>query len=139
MSMLTYGFRVNKIFNDESKTAYFKVKEIVNAIVNLIDAKKVLTDNEYFYVLVFYETFRKCDKKLLLAKKGFVDLCNDISAHFDLIAPYYKFCGSSKLKVFALVDSVKQEYRKRAKVLLQQKAIFKEEWMQLHKEFMETF
>lgn len=49
MSFFTYWFRVNKIFNDQNATAYFTPSEIVSAIVNLLDAKKSLTRDEYFF------------------------------------------------------------------------------------------
>ena len=139
MSIFTYGFRVNKIFNNESATAFFTPSEIVSAIVNLIDAKKSLTQEEYFFVSVVFETYRQFKRKLLLSKSGFVGLCNEIIAHLDLIAPYYKFCGDSKMKIMMLEEDEKYEYRQRAKVILKQKAIFKEEWMQLHQEFLEMF
>ncbi len=139
MSIFTYGFRVNKIFNNESATAFFTPSEIVSAIVNLIDAKKSLTQEEYFFVSVVFETYRQFKRKLLLSKSGFVGLCNEIIAHLDLIAPYYKFCGDSKMRIMMLEENEKYEYRQRAKVILKQKAIFKEEWMQLHQEFLEMF
>ncbi len=139
MSIFTYGFRVNKIFKNESETAFFTPSEIVFAIVNLIDAKKFLTQEEYFFVSVVFETYRQFKRKLLLSKSGFVGLCNEIIAHLDLIAPYYKFCGDSRMKIVMLEENEKYEYRQRAKVILKQKAIFKEEWMQLHQEFLEMF
>ena len=139
MSIFTYLFRVNKIFKNESKAAFFTPREIVSAIVNLLDAKKSLTQDEYFFVSVVFETYRQIKIKLLLSKSGFIGLCNEIIAHFDLIAPYYKFCGDSRMRIMMLEEDEKYEYRKRAKAILKQKAIFKEEWMKLHQEFLEIF
>lgn len=139
MSIFTYGFRVNKIFKNESKTAFFTPSEIVSAIVNLIDAQNSLTQEEYFYVSVVFETYRQIKSKLLLSKSGFVGVCSEIIAHFDLIAPYYKFCGDSKMRIMMLEEDEKYEYRQRAKAILKQNAIFKEEWMKLHREFLEMF
>ena len=139
MSIFTYGFRVNKIFKNENETAFFTPSEIVSAIVNLLDAKKSLTQDEYFFVSVVFETYRQIKRKLLLSKSGFIGLCNEIIAHLDLIAPYYKFCGDSRMRIMMLEEDEKYEYRQRAKVILKQKAIFKEEWMQLHQEFLEMF
>lgn len=139
MSMFTYGFRVNKIFKDENATAYFTPSEIVSAIVNLMDAKRCLTKEEYFFVSVVFETFRMVKRKLLLRKSGFVGLCNEMIAHFDLVAPYYKFCGDTKMNIMMFLESEKSEYRQRAKAILNKKAIFQEEWNQLHQEFMEKF
>ena len=139
MSIFTYGFRVNKIFKNENETAFFTPSEIVSAIVNLLDAKKSLTRDEYFFVYVVFETYRQIKSKLLLSKSGFIGLCNEIIAHLDLIAPYYKFCGDSRMRIMMLEEDEKYEYRQRAKAILRQKAIFKEEWMKLHQEFLETF
>ena len=139
MSIFTYGFRVNKIFKNENETAFFTPSEIVSAIVNLLDAKKSLTQDEYFFVSVVFETYRQIKRKLLLSKSGFIGLCNEIIAHLDLIAPYYKFCGDSRMRIMMLEEDEKYEYRQRAKAILRQKAIFKEEWMKLHQEFLETF
>ncbi|MBQ8381232.1 MAG: hypothetical protein IJY18_04985 [Clostridia bacterium] len=139
MSIFTYGFRVNKIFKNENETAFFTPSEIVSAIVNLLDAKKSLTRDEYFFVSVVFETYRQIKRKLLLSKCGFIGLCNEIIAHLDLIAPYYKFCGDSRMRIMMLEEDEKYEYRQRAKAILKQKAIFKEEWMNLHQEFLEMF
>ena len=139
MSIFTYGFRVNKIFKNENETAFFTPSEIVSAIVNLLDAKKTLTRDEYFFVSVVFETYRQIKRKLLLSKSGFIGLCNEIIAHLDLIAPYYKFCGDSRMRIMMLEEDEKYEYRQRAKAILKQKAIFKEEWMNLHQEFLEMF
>ena len=139
MSIFTYGFRVNKIFKNENETAFFTPSEIISAIVNLLDAKKSLTRDEYFFVSVVFETYRQIKRKLLLSKSGFIGLCNEIIAHLDLIAPYYKFCGDSRMRIMMLEEDEKYEYRQRAKAILKQKAIFKEEWMKLHQEFLEIF
>ena len=139
MSIFTYGFRVNKILKNESETAFFTPSEIVSAIVNLLDAKKSLTPDEYFFVSVVFETYRQIKRKLLLSKSGFIGLCNEIIAHLDLIAPYYKFCGDSRMRILMLEEDEKYEYRQRAKEILKQKAIFKEEWMKLLQEFLEMF
>lgn len=139
MSIFTYGFRVNKIFKNENETAFFTPSEIVSAIVNLLDAKKSLTRDEYFFVSVVFETYRQIKRKLLLSKSGFIGLCNEIIAHLDLIAPYYKFCGDSRMRIMMVEEDEKYEYRQRAKAILKQKAIFKEEWMNLHQEFLEMF
>ena len=139
MSILTYLFRVNKIFKNENATAFFTPSEIVSGIVNLVDAKKVLSQEEYFFVSIVFETYRQIKKKLLLDKSGFMALCNDIIAHLDLIAPYYQFCGDSRNWITMLEEGEKFEYRQRAKKLLKEKAIFKKEWRELHQEFLEKF
>ena len=139
MSIFTYGFKVNKIFKNKNETAFFTPSEIVFAIVNLHDAKKSLTQEEFFFVSVVFETYRQIKRQLLLSKSGFVGLCNEIIAHLDLIAPYYKFCGDSRMRIMILEEDEKYEYRQRAKTILNRKDIFQDEWKKLHQEFMEKF
>ena len=43
------------------------------------------------------------------------------------------------MRIMMLEEDEKYEYRQRAKAILKQKAIFKEEWMNLHQEFLEMF
>lgn len=139
MSIFTYGFRLKKIFKNESATAFFTPSEIVSALVNLLDAKKSLTQEEYFFVSVVFEAHRQIKRKLLLSQSGFLGLCNEIITHLDLIAPYYKFCGDPKMQIMIPEENEKYEYRQRAKVILKQKAVFGKEWMQLHQDFLEKF
>ena len=139
MGIFTFGFKVNKIFKKENATAFFTPCEIVFSIVNLMDAQKCLSRDEYFFVSVVFETYRQIKRKLILSKNGFLGLTNDIIAHLDLIAPYCKFCGNPRMKILTLTESAKSKYRQRAKEILERKDIFKEDWMKLHQEFLEEF
>lgn len=137
--IFTYGYRVNKILNNEGKTAYFRTREIVSAIVNLMDAQRVLSEEEFKYVYAIYKLYSMVPNKILLSKSGFLELSSDIMAHFDLVAPYYKFCGNSNMKLMILEEGAKREYRKRAKEIINHDKMFGEEWMDLHKEFVKRF
>ena len=139
MGFFSYYFKVKKISKNLTATAYFTPSEIVSAIVNLLKAKKHLTPEEYYYVSVVFDKFDNLKNKLLLNQEGFLDSCNDIIAHFDLIAPYYMFCGNPNLQVEQLTDIYKVKYRQQAKILLNEGKIFQEEWMQLHQKFVEEF
>ena len=140
MNFFSYGNRVNKIFSNEKATAVFRVREIVYAIVNLLDAQKELSKEEYFFVAVAFGAFNRTKKKLRLSRDGFVGLCNDIIAHFDLIAPYYQFCGNPEVgETMRLEECDKYAFRLRARAILRRKELFGEEWMELHEEFMNEF
>ena len=139
MGIFTYVFKVNKILKSDSATAAFAPSEVVSAIVNLVEAKKVLSNTEYQFVYAVFETYKQSKSKRYLSKQGYLDLCKEIAAHFDLIAPYYKFCGDSKMQILMLEESGKKEFRNRAKILLDKGAIFEDEWTKLHKEFLESF
>ena len=139
MGFFTYYTKVKKISKSLTATAYFTPSEIVSAIVNLLEAKKNLTPKEYFYVSVVFDKFNNSKNKLLLNQESFLDLCNDIIAHFDLIAPYYMFCGNQNLQVEQQTEIYKVRYRQQAKILLNDGKIFQEEWIQLHQKFIEEF
>lgn len=136
-----FGFihRAKKIQKNLGYSEKFTVAEIVNAIINLWDAKKQLDSEEYFYVSVLYEIYSRMKTVMQLDYLGYLGVCNEIIAHFDLVAPYYKYCGNNKLVNAYFIDDQKLPYRKVAKKLLEEKKIFKEEWMSLHEEFMEEF
>ena len=138
-NFFTYGARVSNIVQNEGATEYFTPSEIVCTMVNLVDAKQCLTEEEYFYVCVVFEMYRRQKKKLLLDGEGFVKLFGDIVAHFDLIAPYYKFCGDSSMDTLKGYEEEKSELRRRAKLLLDKKAIFQKEWMDLHEEYLSSY
>ena len=139
MGIFGYIHKVNKIQKRIGATEYFTLAEIAFGIVNLWDAKQKLTPQEYFRVTVIHETYKMINKKLCLDYFGFLGVCNEIIAHFDLVAPYYKYCGNNQLQMARLIDNEKLEYRARAKELFEDKLLFREEWMALHKEFMEKF
>ena len=139
MSIFSYIHRIKKIQKNLGATCFFSASEITSNIINLWDAKKRLSQQEYFYVCVIYETYQKINDKICLDYMGFMGVCNDIIAHFDLVAPYYKYCGNDKLNLERYLDEEKKAYRQRALVLLNGKQLFNENWMKLHKEFMEKF
>lgn len=139
MGLFGYINKVKRIQSKAGLTEYFTPAEIVVHIVNLWDAKQKLSSHEFFCVNVLYELFKKVDKELCLTFDGYFGACNDIIAHFDLVAPYYQYCGSDELSMAVLFEPGKISYRERAKKLFDKKLIFKEEWMELHDEFMEKF
>lgn len=139
LNLLNYVEKVNRISKDKAATAYFTTSEIANAIVNLLDAQRYLSQEEYYFVLIVFEVCNMLKDKLLLNYDGFLDVCNEIMAHFDLIAPYYKFCGDPNMQIAKFIDDDKYEYRQKAKKIIKAGKIFQEEWMTLHKEFLQEF
>ena len=139
MGIFTYGYRVKKIFKNDQATAFFKPSEIVSAIVNLLEVKRYLSAEECLWVNVVYGSFKSVNRKLLLSQRGFLGVCNEMIAHFDLIAPYYQFCGGSRTNMMRLQETQKYEYRQRAKLLLEEGKLFREEWMDLHEDFLRKF
>ena len=139
MSIFTYGFRINKILRDEHATAKFTPAEIVSTAVNLFLAKRILPTDEYEWISFVYEKYRANKTALFLRKKDFITLHSEMIAHFDLIAPYYRFCGNSEMDVLALEEEEKAPYRMLAKKIASEHSVFSPEWMALHQEFHQKF
>lgn len=139
MGIFSYVYKLSKIQKKSGATAYFTPSEIASGIINLRDARQNLTEEEFFYINVIHETYKMINRELCLDYLGFLGLCNEIIAHFDLVAPYYQYSGSNELKLARLYDYQKIEYRVKAKELLKRNLIFEDEWMELHEEFMDKF
>ena len=139
MSIFTYGIRVKRVLFKHGATAEFTRSEVVSAIVNLMDARRYLSREEYIFVEAVFDIYRADKQKILLDKNGFLDLCNEIITHLDLIAPYYKICGDPGMRILSLDEKDKIRYRKRAWELIGREAFFGDEWMELHSEFANKF
>lgn len=139
MGIFNYIRKVKKIQKNIGSIAVFTPSEMVFGMVNLLQAKQKLTAQEYFYISVIYEAYRMIKEEVCLDYFGYLGLCSDIVANFDLVAPYYKFCGSNQLQIASFIDAAKMGYRNKAKMLLEEKKLFTEEWSELHDEFMEKF
>lgn len=139
MGIFKFIYKVKKIQKNLGSAEMFTSSEIVSAIINLRDARKRLDPKEFFYVSVIYEVYSRMETKIQLDYLGYLGVCNEMIAHFDLVAPYYKYCGNNKLIDAYFIDNQKLEYRKSAKQLLEDKKLFKEEWMLLHGKFKEKF
>ena len=139
MSIFTYIPRVKKILSSRTAMVEFSKSEVVNAIVNLMDAQRNLSYSQYLLVSEVYRKYRSDKRKTYYTQREFLAMCNEIIGHFDLIAPYVIFCGNPKLKFMMITDEEKNEYRLRAMCILLTDALFCDDWMELHKEFTEKF
>ena len=132
-------YRLKKIQKTFGSTANFTLAEISNTLVNLWNAKNNLTEEEFYCVCEIYETYKQQKKKLCLDVYSFVDICSDIMANFDLVAPYYKFCGNDTLQLEEILEPEKSKYRARARELIKKNLIFEQEWISLLKNFKKEF
>ncbi len=140
MSMITYGFRVLKIFKNDDKYARFSLSEMVSAIVNLKDAENNLKVKEYMYVLQAYYFLKRKKEKRYMNKKIFLEFADLIMADFDMVVPYYRFCGNSGMSAIMLANEEdKYEYRERAKKILMNNGFYGKEWESLRGEFIDAF
>ncbi|MBE6701992.1 MAG: hypothetical protein E7585_01075 [Ruminococcaceae bacterium] len=134
-----FSRKMIKIMSDPNKFANFSSFEIVCSIVNLLDASQKLSEEDFDNVYLLYRLFQRTDKQLRMDYDTYLLFCDDIIAHFDLLAPYHLFCGNDELNFAVLVEDEKKTYREKAKQLLYMGKLFQSEWMILHKEFKSAF
>lgn len=140
MGMITYGFRLLKIFKNDNKYALFSLSEMVSAIVNLKDAENNLKVREYMYVLQAYSYLKRKKEKRYMNKKIFLEFADLIMADFDMVVPLYRFCGNTRMSAVMLADEEnKYEYRERAKKILMNNGFYGKEWESLRREFIDEF
>ncbi len=131
--------RMEKIKTNLGETEEFSVAEMAFGLVNLADAKNFLTEDEYYYVKIIYNAFQKKQEKHILNFFTFIAAGDQMIAHFDLVAPFYKYSGSDDPQAGAIIDYKKSSYRLKAHQLIDDNKLFNEEWMILHAKFMEEF
>lgn len=129
----------------KNKPGYLSPKDIVNGVINLLDAKKVLPQNDFFLVFYIYAEIEKFDEKILF--KNFSEYTQYLSyliCQFDIIVPYYKICGCSDF--MDMIDQndekKKSPYRIQAKEYLRSHSYKFENdeiWMQMTLDFQSTF
>ena len=130
---------MNKVLKNKNATAYFSPKEITYTIVNLADAKKNLTPLQYSCVNLMFNMLSKQKGKQLLDAHGFLKLRNIIMAHFDIVAPYYAFCGDSSLAFLKGLEQNKKPYRDKAHELILEMKFGSSDWEELYHEFVDNF
>ena len=135
VNIFQYIHKLEKIQKKPGATAFFTPAEIISGLVNLSEAKQKLSEFEYFYILVVYKVY----KRMCLDYFGFLGLCFDLIAHFDMVAPFYQYCGNDALQLEKSLEDEKSSYRAKAKKLLEEKLIFSKQWMELHEEFLKKF
>ena len=141
---LDYEHRVSIIVQDENKKEYFTRKEIMYAVVNLVDARNKLPKRDSIYVERAFQKlddiFSRNEEKILMDKNCYLREAYNLISHFDLIAPYYMFCGNSENMLFHEVfDDLKNDYRIRARKILEAGRFLTDEWNKLQKEFATKF
>ena len=81
--------------------AKLSISQITNLIINLMDAKKNLSKNEYVEVEELFHKLRKNNKKIEMDIEKYVSTVVDIIREFDVIAPYEKYSGLNETKEFS--------------------------------------
>ena len=142
-SAMDMDIKVKKLRYDHNVKECFTKSELVVGIVNLREAQTVLSFKENFYVNAVYEKYQQDTKPMYLNYEEYLNITDEMIAHFDLVAPWYKYCGDSGMRLTGelatLVDKAKSSFRKRAWALIDEKKIFRDEWVILQKEFRNEF
>lgn len=98
---------VQKLKNGE--TARLSIAQITNLIINLPDAQRKLTKQQFDDVCSLYFELNKCRTKHQVDLYGYYDIAVDIIKRFDNIAPYEKYSGGNELEFSFLMDRIRNE------------------------------
>lgn len=87
--------------------ANLSISQIVNLIINLPDARKNLSVDQYNEVEKLYKKLRGCKTKLNLDLQGYYATAIDIIVKFDDIAAYEKYSGGNENEFTFLMDEIR--------------------------------
>ena len=93
----------------KGEIANLSISQIVNIIINLLDAKKNLSQEQYKNVHMLYNEYRKCNTKLQLTMNGYLNIAIKLIKSFDRIAPYEKYSGGNELEFSFMMQDIRSE------------------------------
>lgn len=91
-------------------TASLSISQITNLLVNLPDAQKNLTHEDFRKVYSLYHELRKCKIKMQIDIDGYYDTAIQIIKRFDAIAPYEKYSGGNELEYSFMMEELRKMY-----------------------------
>lgn len=102
-------------------SAYLSPKQIVGGRVNLMDARRFLTAQDFTLVMRVFDEISKYKKKEFLQNfTAYAEMAMQIIAHFDILVPYYLISGDAMFRntTNAIEEQEKETYRKKAREYL---------------------
>jgi len=112
--MLSSLFAIIKI--RKNKPGYLSPKQIIMGSVNLMDAKRNLSSDEFGFVYSIYSEISKYnEKKLFNNFMEYAEFTSYLICQFDIVVPYYKICGNSSYMNFIDMNDEKEKYIYRLK------------------------
>lgn len=93
----------------KGKTARLSVSQITNLIINLPDAQRELTKQQFNEVCSLYFELNKCRTKHQVDLYSYYDIAVDIIKRFDNIAPYEKYSGGNETEFSLFMDIIRDE------------------------------
>ena len=97
--------KIQRIKNGGS--ASISVSSITNIIINLPDANRTLTKDEYEKVYAIYEKMRKCKTPIDMDINGYYKTAISILLEFDKIAPCESYLGMEPFEANLLMREVR--------------------------------
>lgn len=130
--------KIKQIFSQEIAIEVFTKKEIINEIINLNEAEKDFSYEEYQLFMEIYLSFNSDEKKTIYNADGFTILCYEILSQLDLIIPIEKYIKPF-LKINCQDQINKIKYRIKAKLFIKEDLFNTKEWHILINEFSEIY
>lgn len=90
-------------------TAKLSIAQITGLIVNMPDAQRKLSKEEFDGVYTLYKELRKCKTKMQMDMAGYTETAVKIIKMFDEYAPYEKYSGGNELEFSFLMDDIRSE------------------------------
>lgn len=87
--------------------ASLSISSITNMIINLPDASKALSKEEFDEVYSLYKKMRKCTTKLELDIDGYYKIAVDILREFDKVAPCESYLGLEPFEATLLMQEIR--------------------------------
>lgn len=89
--------------------AKLSISQVTSLIINLPDAQKNLSKEEYNRVYSLFSQMEKCTTKMLMNMDLYLDTVVKIIKKFDKIAPYEKYSGGNEIEFSFLMADIRGE------------------------------
>ena len=93
----------------DGKETELSVSQITTLIINLMEAKAYLNDEEFSEVEALYNSFRKDTEKIKMNQNKYMETCFSIINSFDEIAPYEKYSGGNSYEFTLFMREIRNK------------------------------
>ena len=97
---------------NEGAKVKLSISQITGGLINLADAEKNLSKEEYEEICKKLSELRTCKTKLEVDIDGYYELAIAIIKQFDEIAPYEKYSGGNETEFAFMMKYVREEDNK---------------------------
>ena len=85
------------------------IAQITGLLINLPDAEKNLSKQEFDQVYALFKEMRKCNTKMQMNIELYLDTAVKIIKEFDKIAPYEKYSGGNEIEFSFMMADIRGE------------------------------